>query len=51
MDKLDPDARNSLTYLDLLDKLNPVVLKEERHMTAEDRKKSDAFDRVLERRR
>ena len=49
--RLDSDARNSLTYLNLLEKLNPVVLKEERHMTAEDRAKSDAFERAFERRK
>ena len=49
--KLHSDARNSLTVLHLLEKLNPIALKEERHMTAEDREKSAAFERTFERRK
>lgn len=49
--ELHPHARKSLSYLHTLEKLNPVVLKQEKHMTAEDREKVAAFDRSTERRK
>ena len=48
---MHPHARKSLSYLHTLDKLNPLVLKEERHMTAEDRENVAAFTRNVERRK